>query len=72
MSGLAPKQTLDEILGVVPPAPEELEGLLPLEQLGFQGSDGALERAGRNRNTRYGFVSRGGAFDTMSRRCSTP
>ncbi|MGH8985520.1 MAG: CaiB/BaiF CoA transferase family protein [Acidimicrobiia bacterium] len=32
MSGLAPKRTLDEILGVVPPPPEELEGLLPLEQ----------------------------------------
>jgi crotonobetainyl-CoA:carnitine CoA-transferase CaiB-like acyl-CoA transferase len=31
MSGLAPKRTLDEILGVVPPAPEELAGLLPLE-----------------------------------------
>jgi crotonobetainyl-CoA:carnitine CoA-transferase CaiB-like acyl-CoA transferase len=32
MSGLAPKQTLDKILGVEPPPAEELEGLLPLEQ----------------------------------------
>ncbi|MGH9049153.1 MAG: CoA transferase, partial [Acidimicrobiia bacterium] len=32
MSGLAPKRSLDEILGVEPPPPEELEGLLPLEQ----------------------------------------
>jgi crotonobetainyl-CoA:carnitine CoA-transferase CaiB-like acyl-CoA transferase len=32
MSGLAPKKSMDEILGVEPPAPEELEGLLPLQQ----------------------------------------
>jgi len=32
MSGLPPKQSMDEILGVEPPPAEELEGLLPLQQ----------------------------------------
>ncbi|HYV60355.1 MAG TPA: CoA transferase [Acidimicrobiia bacterium] len=32
MSGLPPKKSMDEILGVEPPPAEELEGLLPLEQ----------------------------------------
>jgi crotonobetainyl-CoA:carnitine CoA-transferase CaiB-like acyl-CoA transferase len=32
MSGLTPTKTLDEILGVEPPSPEELAGKLPLEQ----------------------------------------
>jgi crotonobetainyl-CoA:carnitine CoA-transferase CaiB-like acyl-CoA transferase len=32
MSGLPPKKSMDEILGVEPPPAEELEGLLPLQQ----------------------------------------
>jgi crotonobetainyl-CoA:carnitine CoA-transferase CaiB-like acyl-CoA transferase len=32
MSGLPPKRSMDEILDVEPPSPEELEGLIPLEQ----------------------------------------
>jgi crotonobetainyl-CoA:carnitine CoA-transferase CaiB-like acyl-CoA transferase len=32
MSGLPPKKSMDEILGVEPPPAEELEGLLPIEQ----------------------------------------
>ena len=32
MSGLAPKKTMDEILGVTPPPADQLEGLLPLQQ----------------------------------------
>ncbi len=32
MSGLPPKKSMDEILGVTPPPAEELEGLLPLQQ----------------------------------------
>jgi crotonobetainyl-CoA:carnitine CoA-transferase CaiB-like acyl-CoA transferase len=32
MSGLPPKRSIDEILGVEPPPPDELEGLLPLQQ----------------------------------------
>jgi crotonobetainyl-CoA:carnitine CoA-transferase CaiB-like acyl-CoA transferase len=32
MSGLPPKRSMDEILGVEPPPAEQLEGLLPLQQ----------------------------------------
>src|SRR5215510_4821999 len=68
MSGLAPKKTMDEILGVTPPPADQLEGLLPLQRR-VQGAQARRARRrvpGQQHRGRSGHHDGGGVEPSAS------